>query len=420
MNNHLTAFDYLPIGSMSDETEEFLNIGTSFFMVLERMNGFRVANSQQQEHAVLVFFILTGGTEQKVLAEVEKSSYSAELPIILVAHPGNNSLPASLEILARLQQDNRKGHISYLAAADDTEGLAQLHLYLRLFAARKRMLGARVGLVGKPSDWLVASMPDETTISTVWGPTVVEVDFDNYFDRVLHADSSKNLEPISRFISSAISINGPLQADFKKSVDVYTGLQEIVAEQRLDALSVRCFDLVTRHKSTGCFALAQLNDENIVSGCEGDLVSTIGMLWAKHLLGLTSWMANPARIDKQKNILWLAHCTIATSMTNGYELLSHFETDLGIGIRGQVAPQPCTIFRVGGKRLNRLWVVEGNIQQSGESSNLCRTQLEILLSDKEAIPQLLENPLGNHVILVFGHHKEILIQFHDLFISESD
>ena len=35
---------------------------------------------------------------------------------------------------------------------------------------------ARLGLVGNPSDWLVASTPEPETVRTVWGPVVVRFD----------------------------------------------------------------------------------------------------------------------------------------------------------------------------------------------------------------------------------------------------
>lgn len=417
MNNSIIPFEFLPVGSMSNENPEFIQIGAPYFTILERMGGKQITDTLTSTSISLVFFILTGGTEQKVLTHLEQKKLGSEQPLIILTHPGNNSLPASLEILARWQQEGNHGTIIYLSDPTDTNGLHILSEHLFLINAHTIMLSSTIGLVGKPSDWLVASMPEHKTITEVWGPKVVDIDFGHYFKKVEKADSSKNLKPLSKFITNAKTITGPQQDDFKKSVDVYTALQEVIAENNLNALSVRCFDLVTCHQSTGCYALSQLNDDHIVSGCEGDLVSTVGMLWAKALLQSPSWMANPARIDKQNNTLWLAHCTIATGMTNQYELLSHFETDLGIGIRGHVSPQPCTIFRLGGKSMNQLWITEGQITHSGTEANLCRTQLEIVLNNPEALDNLLERPLGNHMVLVYGHHKKTLTLFHDLFIK---
>jgi len=416
MSHHHPSFRFIAVGSMPDQSPDFNTIGTPYFTILERMGGERV-NDTATGTSPLVYFILTGGTEQKVLLRLTHLQQTDDTPLILVAHPGNNSLPASLEILAKLHQAGRRGQIIYLSSPDDTQGLEKLANLLTILDAHVKMKTSRIGLVGKPSDWLIASMPEYSLLKKIWGPHIEDVNFDKFFNEVLWIDSSDNEKSILEFIQHASIIDGPGKIDFKKSIDIYTALQQIVKENNLNAISLRCFDLVTRHQSTGCYALSQLNDDKVVAGCEGDLVSTVGILWARDLLQQPAWMANPARIDQKNNRLWLAHCTIAIGMTRKYDLLTHFETDLGIGIRGEVSPQPCTIFRIGGKDMKKIWIAEGNILTSGNSNNLCRTQLEISLDNPDAITQLLENPLGNHVILVFGHHLKMFMQYHQLCVE---
>ena len=180
----------------------------------------------------------------------------------------------------------------------------------------------------------------------------------------------------------------------------------MVKELELESITVRCFDLVSDMKTTGCFGLAQLIDDGIIAGCEGDLTSTIGMLWAKQLVGETPWMANPAQLDEQHNKLWLAHCTVPRSIVKTYTLRSHFESGLGIGIQGTFSSKPITLLRIGGKDLKKLWLAEGNIIHAGFAENLCRTQVEIELISGGSVKDLLQVPLGNHLVMVSGHHLE--------------
>lgn len=190
-------------------------------------------------------------------------------------------------------------------------------------------------------------------------------------------------------------------------VKVYLALKKVVQEQKLDALTLRCFDLVLGLKTTGCFGLSQLTDEGIIAGCEGDLVSTVGLMWARELLGLTPWMANPAQLDAEKNELWLAHCTVPRGIVEDYSLRSHFESGLGVGIQGTLANGPVTLLRIGGKQMEELWLAEGEIMEAGDSEDLCRTQARIKLSAGK-ISDLLEAPLGNHIVMVQGHHLKRL------------
>ena len=69
-----------------------------------------------------------------------------------------NTQPASLEVLARLQQDGIPGRIFYLQSSDDAAGLQEIADAAADLEARWSLRRARIGIVGSPSDWLVASM----------------------------------------------------------------------------------------------------------------------------------------------------------------------------------------------------------------------------------------------------------------------
>jgi hypothetical protein len=69
------------------------------------------------------FLILTGGTENKFL-ELMKDCENSEV-IKIIAIGINNSLPASLEILAYLNQNGKEGKIYYLKDENDYDGLSE-------------------------------------------------------------------------------------------------------------------------------------------------------------------------------------------------------------------------------------------------------------------------------------------------------
>jgi L-fucose isomerase-like protein len=218
-----------------------------------------------------------------------------------------------------------------------------------------------------------------------------------------------DLDPLVKgLVTRAVEAREPTPAELRDVACVYLALRHVVADHDLDALALRCFDLVLNHETTGCFGLAQLSDDGIIAGCEGDLVSTVGLLWARMLLDRTPWMANPARLDPEDNSLLLAHCTVPRSLVQSYSLRSHFESGLGVGIQGTLPAGPVTLLRIGGREMDRAWLAEGEILASGGAENLCRTQVEIRLGTGGTVRDLLRAPLGNHVVMVFGHHLERL------------
>jgi len=400
-------FGFIPIQPSSLLAEgELESITGDYVRALEELGGERwAADTISDDETQLVLLVATGGTEAVILELwAKRARKSPGQPLFLVAHPGNNSLPASLEVLARLQQDGAQGRIFYLNGPDDAAGLREIADVLHDNEVRQALGRARIGLVGSPSDWLVASSPDVSTVEAAWGPTVVQVEMDEVV-KALEAVSDADLEPhVGAFVAGATEVCEPTAGDLGDVARVYLALKKVVDDFKLDALTVRCFDFVQHQRTTGCFGLAQLTDEGVIAGCEGDLVSTVGLLWAHKLLGVTPWMANPAQLDPQNNTLWLAHCTVPRSLIESYRLRSHFESGLGVGIQGALPVGPVTLLRIGGKKMDRLWLAEGEILRSGDAENLCRTQVEIHLTRGGTVTDLLRAPLGNHLVLVLGHH----------------
>ncbi len=344
--------------------------------------------------------VLTGGVERDVLKTV------AQLPppTLLVAHPGNNSLPASLEILARIRRDGGDGRILFGTPA---QIVPELRLELVLARAWHALRFSRVGLVGEPSDWLIASDVDPAFLKGRLAVDLITLDVQELLDDIQSATVSR--KELAAFTREAQDIIGPKTADIREAITVYRGLRTLVDEHRLAACSVRCFDLVTDLHTTGCYALSRLNDEGIPAGCEGDLQSLFSLYIASLLSGQVAFMGNVTSVDTESNVVSLAHCMCPLSMAMHYSVYTHFESDLGVGISGTFSEGAYTLFRLGGPRLDHVFVREGQLENPEFRADLCRTQLRLHMA--EPVQELLDAPLGNHHILIPGRHKRAIEQF---------
>ena len=175
-----------------------------------------------------------------------------------------------------------------------------------------------------------------------------------------------------------------------------------IKENKLDAVTVRCFDLL-KYNYTLCMALSVCNSHKFVAGCEGDLEAVFSMLAAKLVSRQAAWMANSVRIDPAKNRLTLSHCTIADELLkNGTRptLLPHMESGLSVAIEGELLPETVTIFRFG-HHFRHLHLCTGRIVASNmEDPSLCRCQVVVELDTD--IKQWMNLAMGNHQVLVFG------------------
>jgi L-fucose isomerase-like protein len=351
-------FTYTPIASSIHDPASVERLVDEYRAAFERIGG-----TIEPSDGPTLPFVLTGGTEAQILAQ-----WNSDEPLFLIAHPNQNSLPSSLEALARVGQLGGRGRILYLGGPDDAEGLAALAEAVHDLDVHRHLRDKTIGVVGPPSDWLVASMPDPAVLKATWGPTAVPIGLDRLY-RVYTTEPAVAPLPYGE---TRVTIG-----EIGKADGIYEGLQDLVAGEHLDALSLRCFDVIGDIDTTGCLALARLNDEGIIAGCEGDLVSTVTMMWLRELVGEVAWMANPSRANPVDDTLWLAHCTVPPSLVSNLRLDTHYESDRGVGMHGEFAPGPITVVRVGGNDMERLWLAEGEILHPGDEPDLCRTQVEI-------------------------------------------
>ncbi len=392
-------FTFTPIASSIHDEVSVNRIVDQYRSALESIGG-----SLDPTNGPTLPFVLTGGTEAQILEQWNDGE-----PLFLIAHPNQNSLPSSLEALARVGQLGGRGRILYLSGPDDTEGLERLAEAVHDLDVYRHMKEKTIGVVGPPSDWLVASMPDPAVLKAAWGPTAIPIGLDRLYQvYTTHPD----VEPLPAG-ETRVTIG-----EIDKAEGIYKGLQDLVAGEHLDALSLRCFDVIGDIDTTGCLALARLNDEGTIAGCEGDLVSTVTMMWVRELLGEVAWMANPSRANPVEDTLWLAHCTVPPSLISNLRLDTHFESDRGVGMHGEFAPGPITVVRVGGNEMERIWLAEGEILHPGDEPDLCRTQVELEL-EEGAVAELLSDPLGNHLVMIQGHHAGRLWSWWEAMVAPS-
>lgn len=239
----------------------------------------------------------------------------------------------------------------------------------------------RLGVIGKPSDWLIASVYDADIIRQVMDIELVDIPIDE------------------------VTSLGRVGDGEEGALRIYERLKELIQKYKLSGLTLRCFDLLTTVHNTGCLALARLNAEGIPAACESDVPALLTMMLAKQVSGYSGFQVNAARIEQRENNrceILFAHCTVPLNMVDTYEYTTHFESGIGVGIHGELPVGDYTLMKVSGT-LDRIFAADVRLIRNQYEPNLCRTQVWIE-ADKEVADYLLTNPIANHHILCPGHH----------------
>lgn len=346
-------------------------------------------------HSLDLIYVRTGGTEGIFKRLVPELQAKSGRPFYLLTSGKSNSLAASMEILSYLRQNGVKGEIIHGNAELISK---RISLLARAGEARKLLKGCRLGIIGKPSDWLIASHADKEVVMQRLGISLIDIPMQELLDVMAVTPIRETGEQ-----ASADCVRKALPV----AEQIYDALKTIVERHQLQGFTIRCFDLLTAVQNTGCLALAKLNAEGIVAGCEGDVPAMLSMKIAQSLLGVSGFQANPASINPETGQMLFAHCTIPFNMVERYELDTHFESGIGVGIRGYMKEGPVTIFKVSGD-LSRCFTEEGELIRNQAKPDLCRTQQVVQLSHPSQTSYFLTNPIGNHHIILPGHHQELL------------
>ena len=302
-----------------------------------------------------------------------------------------------MEILSFLRQRGIKGEIIHGDAAYINSRVTTLS---HVAAALKRLKGARMAMIGKPSDWLISSQVCPERVKEALGIELVEIPMQELIDEIA-------ITPCGE-VAGNESDNPAVMRSLGGAWQIYHALESLVKRHNLNGFTLRCFDLLTAVKNTGCMALAQFNAHGIVASCEGDVPAMLSMAIAQALTGTTGFQANPARIDPVTGHMLFAHCTIPFNMVERYTLDTHFESGIGVGICGYAPNGPVTLFKVSGD-LQRHFAHDAKLLTSQAKPDLCRTQQVIKLSDPTvAGSYFLSNPIGNHHVIIPGHHATAL------------
>ena len=338
----------------------------------------------------------SGSVEEMVKANIDR------LPpyVVLIADGLKNSLAASLEILSWMRLNGRHGRVlhgptEFIIRGIDDYAIAQ--------DAIDKLQGKRVGVIGKPSGWLISSNVSYTTLREQWGVEMVDVPLEEVVSGYEAVGDDEVQDISDEFINKAVGILEPSRDEVVKAMRLYRSIQGIIERYHLDAFTLNCFDLIPTTRTTGCVALALLNQEGIPAGCEGDEQTILTMLAVQAATGDMSFMANPSKIvDNTAHEMVFAHCTIAPAMTGRYIIRDHYESSSGVAIEGILDPMDVTVVKCGGNNMEHYFVSKARLLECTTNPNMCRTQLYLRL--EEPLDYFLERSIGNHHVIVCGDH----------------
>ena len=341
-----------------------------------------------------IVLIGSGGTEQLFLKRLE----SLKEPLVILSTSRNNSLPAALEIKTYLENKNK---LCFLLSGEEKHIASMLKHIATIISAYHSLKDNKLGVIGGASSWLIASPIEPKLIYQNYKINIVKIKMSE-LDELIEETEKEMLD--SKQVPHANELINKYKDKevIHQALVIYVALKKLVDKYQLKGLTIRCFDLLKKYKNTACLALALLNEEGITAGCEGDIFALLTMHIVQALTGRSAFMANPSKFNYEDHTVLLAHCTVPLNMTSSYSLTTHFESGLGIGVRGEMPEGRITVCKIAPDyTLDNCVCMPASIKDNPNLPGYCRTQITVSL-DEDGLLELLKASFGNHLVVSYG------------------
>ncbi len=377
--------------ALHEKNKEMIRENDSFIDELntELMNDDLILQENIKDGLFNLVFVESGGSE----AEFVKIFDKLEDPIILLSNGKNNSLPASLEIKTYIYQHDKT---SLLLTGDEEQIAEGIRNASSVFAGMRNLEGSNLGVIGKPSDWLISSTVDYALVKEKYGINLIDIPMLELEIEVKKQiiEDVPHLEQFQKKFKNKEVLDGALY--------FYSALKRIVERYKLSGFTLRCFDLLGPYKNTACLAFGILNEEGITAACEGDVPSLLTMHMVRAVSDMPSFQTNPSSIDLKENTILFAHCTLPLNMAQKYALTTHFESGIGIGIKGEMPLGKISILKLAPSlKSDDSVAFSGTIKRNLSLPNYCRTQIEVE-PDENGMFSLFKDNFGNHMIITYA------------------
>ena len=206
--------------------------------------------------------------------------------------------------------------------------------YAMATAVIKKLKSTRIASIGDIPEIMLSLSVDPFSVKNTFGCTIVPVDYfklDYYRNKVKQNEIEKRIGKIKKEVGKV----GVDDNTLGESISYYYALKKMSEDLNLDVLALNCFPFPGLKGKT-CLAVSNLNDEGIITSCEGDINASIIMAAFNFIHGNAVLNSDLITDSEVNNTIMFSHCGAGpfTCASNNDDiiLLEHYEVKTGLGV----------------------------------------------------------------------------------------
>jgi len=301
------------------------------------------------------------------------------------------------------------------ARPGDKEVLCKVYASATAGNIRRRLKAARLGVVGEHPPGMDSCHLDAPLLEEKLGVQIIKIPLDKVFSeaRVANLNTLKQIH--TALLKQLPNLNELEQGPLFGTLSVYTALGQIVREQNLDGLAVRCWpEFFTELGCAACGAMSMLSDgycsnKPIPCCCEADINGTITQLILQWLSGTPAFGSDLVSMDFKEDNAVFWHCGLAPySMADPNSTPrggNHSNRQVPLVMEFPLKPGEITLARISQATGDlRLALGQANMLPGSPSFSGTSGILRFQRPARDVFHTILGKGLEHHFSMVYGNH----------------
>ena len=185
--------------------------------------------------------------------------------------------------------------------------ISEILNYANSLSVIESMRGSTLGIFGRVPPGFHCGEADEFALVRLFGIGVKRFTLPYLFNRAERIPTA-SLDEVFDYLEQVIE-GVEHSPSTEKTVRAYLSLREIIEEENLVGVAVRCWpEFFTDFGGAACGALCQLCEDGFMSACEADINGLVSMIILSKLSGQPSYLGDMVAIDDGANCATFWHC----------------------------------------------------------------------------------------------------------------
>ena len=350
---------------------------------------------------LIVVFSATHGTVRCITAIGERFR---KIPLVVWSIPIRYSLATSAIATSYMRE---RGHSVTLLNNEpsDTSVRAEIEVIARAARSYRLSKSLKIGIIGNLSPLMISIPYNVTLLKSRLGPSTTKISIP-VLDRSLKSVTDSEVNELVSEYKEKYSVNVSDQT-LAKAVRFQLAVRKLAKKYGLDGIALECWtNLFSKYGVNPCLGHA----DDLVVGCEGDVVSLSGSLILQRINGVNPYLADILSVDLSKNTIELSHCSAPMSLASDSSKIKIGErTDpKSVGktafLNFELKSGPATMVRFFGRNLDKVHMTYGELRSTGNYWG----GISLIVESKSNAKDFLNTLSGNHYLFTYGDiRKEV-------------